>query len=215
MLYSSVYSLVEPKEKGTMESLGLTTLVTGVECAVRTAFCDLEKWTEVEMYSSSRFTHRVFSEFRRLAEKLNYDVRLSATEPRNYEFLYDICFLKTSGEFNDRNGYFTTAKPLQRSVLVLECEWSPIEEEIIYDFSKMLLARADLRCLIFYRNSRQLVDSFIARVKTSIAAYEQSESRDRYLLCGLYERKTTFTMLDGNGGEVTTSKGERDFGDAR
>jgi hypothetical protein len=111
---------VGPKEKGTLESLELTTLVTGVECAVQTAFYDLEKWTEVEMYSSSRFTDRVFSEFKRLAEKLNYDVRFSTTEPRNYEFLYDICFLMTSGEFNDRNGYFTTAKPLQRSVLVLE-----------------------------------------------------------------------------------------------
>ena len=191
-----------------MEPLDLATLVTGVEFAVQTAFCDFEKWIDVEMYSSSLYTNRVFTEFRRLAKKLNYDVRFSATEPRNYEFLYDICFLKTSGEFNDRNGYFTTVNPLRRSVLVLECEWSHIEEEVIYDFSKMLLARADLRCLIFYRNSRNLVASFIDRVKTAIAAYEQSELKDRYFLCGLYERTIKFALLDGNGGEVTSAKNE-------
>jgi hypothetical protein len=138
------------EEERAMQATESAALVTGVIRAVQSAFFDLNSWTDDEMYSSSRFTARTFPEFRKLAESLRYDVRFSASEPHNFEFLYDICFLKTSGEFNERNGYFYAKTPLRRSGLVRECEWSPREEEIVYDFSKLLLARADLRCLIFY-----------------------------------------------------------------
>jgi hypothetical protein len=181
-------------------------LVNGVKNAVQTAFYDLDRWTDEEMYSSRRFTARLFPEFRTLAEELLYDVRFSCSEPRNYEFLYDICFLDTSKGFNERNGYFTVTSPLRRSVLVLECEWNPREEEIIYDFSKLLLARADLRCLVFYRNSQSLLNSCIARAERAIAQYEQGDIKDRYLLVGLYGRQATFTMLDGNGREISVAE---------
>lgn len=185
-----------------MGQVDTASLIVGVMDSVRAAFFDLDRWTDDEMCSSTRFSSRIFPEFRKLAENMHYDARFTASEPRNYEFLYDVSFLVTSGSFNERNGYFYSQTPLKRTVLVLECEWSPREEEIIYDFSKLLLARADLRCLIFYRNSQDLLDSCIYRAKAAIAAFEQSDSSDRYLLCGLYARRPTFTLLDGNGQDV-------------
>ncbi|NML15780.1 hypothetical protein [Azohydromonas caseinilytica] len=181
---------------------GTAQIIEGVIEAVQRAFFDLDTWSDEEMHSSGRFSARVFPQFRHLAEKLQCDVRFTASEPRNYEFLYDICLLKTSGAFNERNGYFYTHSPLRRALLVLECEWSPREEEIVYDFSKLLLARADLRCMIFYRSSRPLVDACIERARFAIKSFEQSTTSDRYLLCGLHGRSTTFTMLDGLGNDL-------------
>lgn len=176
-------------------------LIEGVKDAVQRAFFDIKDWTDAQMNSSAYFSGCLFPELLVLGRKLECDVRTTAAKGQNFEFLYDLVYLATSG-FNENNGYFSAEKPLRRAVMVLECEWKPSENEIIYDFSKLLLARADLRCLIFFRNARRQVESVISKASAAIAAFEQGQDSDLYLLVGLHGVERCYALLDGKGQDI-------------
>ena len=141
----------------------------------------------------------LFSELDRLAEDLGVDIRRSRTE-ENWEFLYDVCFLVTGGR--DPEGYFTPEIPLRQTLLVLECEWNPKDKDKLYDFSKLLIARSELRSLVFYTNSNEKFDAIMQDVKALIAAFKQGAQSDRYLICGLASDQLRFVLLDGRGNEL-------------
>ncbi len=60
------------------------------------------------------------------------------------EWLYDMVWLKYKENF------------LSKSIMVLECEWDINEDGIFHDFDKLLIARADLRVMIFERPNEKL-----------------------------------------------------------
>lgn len=90
----------------------------------------------------------------------------------NWEFFYDVCFFKPRDKRKD--GYFTPKTPLNQALIVLECEWNRGngQKDILYDFSKLLIARAELRCLVFYTTIKcEDFVSILERVKKLIAAF--------------------------------------------
>ena len=140
----------------------------------------------------------LFSELDCLADRLGVDIRHKKIEEKNpnWEFLYDVCFLVTGGK--DPQGYFTPKTPLKQALLVLECEWNQDNKEMLYDFSKLLLARSELRAFVFYTDSSEKFDSTMRDVKELIVAFEGAKS-DQYLICGVASQCLRFVLVNGNG----------------
>ena len=148
-------------------------------------------------------TRSLFSELDCLGKDLCADVRHQPKGKLNWEFLYDVCFL----EPGDRNpdGYFIPKTPLKQALIVLECEWNrgDNKQDILYDFSKLLMARAELRSLVFYTTiSSKDFDFTMQDVKALIAAFEQGAKSDRYLICGIGSQCLRFALVDGRGKEL-------------
>lgn len=175
--------------------------------SVREAFQGLNTWTDKEKRSNKHWTNRLFSELDRLAVDLDVDIRhgpkRKGEENLNWEFLYDVCFFKPRDR--NRDGYFIPETPLKQALIVLECEWnrSNKKQDILYDFAKLLLARAELRVLVFYTTiSSKDFDCTMQNVKALIAAFEQGDKEDRYLICGIGSQCLRFALVDGEGKEV-------------
>ncbi len=186
-------------------TMNLNRLINQAIGSVSAAFRDLDTWSIEEKNHSTPYTARLYSELHQLSEKLGFDVRLTYEQPQNCEFLYDVCFLETTGAFRDSNGYFSSDVPLKRAVLVLECEWNTDIKVILYDFSKLLMARSELRSLVFYKSTREGFDSVIQALKAAITAYEHGTQSDRYLICGLVSQDLHFVLIDGKGNELQLS----------
>lgn len=85
------------------------------------------------------------------------------------EWLYDVTCLKF-----DRDEY------LKRVLLVVECEWGR-KSSIYYDFEKLLLARADVRVMIF-TGSSDIIDEVFTELAAYICKCEHTLPGDTYLL---------------------------------
>ncbi len=142
-------------------------------------------------------THILFSKLDCLGEDLCADVRHGPKGNENWEFLYDVCFLVPRDR--DEQGYFTPETPLKQVLLVLECEWNQDNKEMLYDFSKLLLARSELRAFVFYTDSSEKFGSIMQNVKALIAAFEQGAEENRYLICGIGSQCLRFALVDGRG----------------
>lgn len=151
----------------------------------------------------SKMTHILFSKLDCLGEDLCADVRHGPKGNENWEFLYDVCFLVPRDRA--KQGYFTRETPLKQALIILECEWnrSKQKRDILYDFSKLLIARAELRVLVFYTTiSSKDFDSTMQDVTALIDAFEQGDEEDRYLICGIGSRCLRFALVDGRGKEL-------------
>jgi hypothetical protein len=82
------------------------------------------------------------------------------------EFLYDLIWIRRD------NG------TIRDVIMVLECEWGIGQE--IYDFQKLLLARANLRVMVFQGNSAQR-EQLIPQMKNQIDRFEKTQLGDLYL----------------------------------
>ena len=149
-------------------------------------------------------TRSLFSKLDCLGKELCADVRHGPKGKEeknlNWEFLYDVCFFKPRDKRED--GYFTPKTPLNQALIVLECEWNRGngQKDILYDFSKLLIARAELRCLVFYTTIKcKDFVCILERVKKLIDAFEQGDVKDRYLICGIGCRSLRFALVDGKG----------------
>ena len=182
-----------------MKNIDTPKLVNSLIRSVKTAFKNCDRWSD---QSNRNYTHRLFSELDRLAKKLDVDIRRSQKD-QNWEFLYDVCFLGLSDD-REKNGYFIPQNPLRKVFLVLECEWNPDNEEILYDFSKLLVARSKLRSLVFYTRSCEGFESIMRDVKSAINAFEQGAESDRYLIFGFVHQESLprSVLLDSRGNEL-------------
>lgn len=93
------------------------------------------------------------------------------------EWLWDVTWLR----YDPWPMTATNAAVPKALVLAAECEWSPDAEQILNDFEKLLVARADHRLMVFQSipGRRQgLFDS----MKRRIASFITTTSGDRYLL---------------------------------
>ncbi len=89
------------------------------------------------------------------------------------EWLFDLCWLDYSDD----------KKWLIGAPLVLECEWGS-RKNITDDFQKLLLARADLRVMVFSGRSNSETVETTECLKTFIKKLADTSSDDHYLLCG-------------------------------
>ncbi|MDE2831928.1 MAG: hypothetical protein OXN20_17585 [Gemmatimonadota bacterium] len=176
----------------------INVLINGLIQSVRDAF----NGQNIENMAYREMTDNLFAQLDNLGNQLGVDVRRTVPN-QNWEFLYDVCFLVTCGI--NPHGYFAPQTPLRKALLVLECEWNSNnnDNDTLYDFTKLLMARSELRTLVFDRNSNNGFKSIKQDVQLAIAAFEQGAEADRYLICGLVANALLrFVLLDGNGNEL-------------
>jgi hypothetical protein len=65
-------------------------------------------------------------------------------------------------------------------------------DDILRDFLKLVVSRADLRVMIFEQNTKQDIDQRILDMKAAITNFSANQSGDCYLFAGwiLRERRT-------------------------
>jgi len=83
------------------------------------------------------------------------------------EWLYDLTWLNYSG------------KRLTDVELVLESEWTP--SGVDEDFQKLMLARSELRVMIFQKKNRESALEKIGDLKQQVTKFTKSGFGDRYL----------------------------------
>ena len=128
------------------------------------------------------WTHAIKCELCRAGQTLGYDVCTSGvTQANSGEWLFDQVWLD----------WIPTPMQLKRIGLVVECEWGNCEE-IFYDFEKLLVARADVRLMIFQANNAEQVNKLFGRMKEEARDFLQSQPGDHYMLVGYYNNRSEF-----------------------
>ena len=84
---------------------------------------------------------------------------------------------------------------LRRMPLVAESEWGN-ENDIYDDFQKLLLARADVRVMIFDGTRSPGYSAIFTSLAKYIARCERSEEGDTYLFAAWTPKKFTFHLID-------------------
>lgn len=98
------------------------------------------------------------------------------------EWLFDVSCLQY-----DNEGY------LKRVVLAAECEWSLDEDELWGDFEKLLVARAEVRVMIFDGDRWDTNNPGFARY---IGRSDQTQEGDTYLLAGYTSEGFEYVRID-------------------
>lgn len=125
-------------------------------------------------WGAKGWTRRIKSAVAQLAKEGQKAYASNADNVSGGEWLYDLTLLDYSPE----------TRILKRTILVLESEWSWDQREIEYDFHKLLLAKADLRVMVFQIKDEPACGKMFERLKILVAACEQAETEDRYLFSG-------------------------------
>ncbi len=92
------------------------------------------------------------------------------------QWLLDLVWAKEWAPAGEKKRAF-----LKRIGLGMECEWNRSDEELDWDFQKLLVVRADLRLFVFDQKQRDDVDRIIERCKMQIEGFDQTQPGDRYL----------------------------------
>ena len=114
-----------------------------------------------------------------LGDELDYEVCTSAAslrdDDRQLECLYDLSWREMADD----------GKDVTRIPLVFESEWhNNHEEEIDADFQELLLARADLRVMVFQQRKAAAVQEVMDALERQAKACRATGRGDMYLLCG-------------------------------
>ena len=99
---------------------------------------------------------------------------------KNGEFLFDMTWIVLNKE-----GY------IAKVPLVLESEWKR-GQEIHNDFQKLIVARADLRVMIFSAVNEDSADSEIRKIKKQVRQFTLGGPADRYLIAAFSEENGSF-----------------------
>jgi hypothetical protein len=138
----------------------------------------------------SWWTKRIKSELCNLGHENGYSV--SATEcerlekaPETGEWLFDLIWAKGDG-----HPWIFREMPL-----AMECEWSLDDDEIWWDFEKLLVIRSKYRIFIFNKRNKEEVYELFEELKNAIHDFESSQVGDRYLLAGFSREDDNFKFL--------------------
>ena len=133
------------------------------------------------------WTHAVKSELYAAGQALEYYVCTSGVAQANHgEWLFDQVWIN----------WPPTPRQLKRIGLVVECEWRQAQDDILDDFEKLLVARADVRLMIFQAPTAEEVADLFARLRTATQGFSQHQSGDYYMLAG-YDRQAGQFLRDG------------------
>jgi hypothetical protein len=179
-------------------------LAAHIQHVIQNTFGNCQAWEDEQLNSNPYWTQKLKEVVKALGDQLGYDVRMTEPGDTNWEFLYDICFLDTKDTTAKHDGYFRSDNYITRLILALESEWSEQLDEILYDFSKLLLSRASLNVMVCYQGSTQGVQRARHSLQEAIQSYAQNALEDRYLLCifDWSDKTFAFFLLDGPGSVV-------------
>ena len=113
-------------------------------------------------------------------QKNGYYVCVSKVNAANHgEWLYDMTWLRRDGD------------QLTDVRLVLELEWGYFPE-VHEDFEKLLLAKANLRCMIFWAANQQNAVGNIQALLNQVLEFQKTARGDNYLFCVWLEDEARF-----------------------
>ena len=75
--------------------------------------------------------------------------------------------------------------------LVLELEWGYFPE-VHEDFEKLRLAKANLRCMVFWAANRQNAVGYLQTLLNQVLKFQKTTRGDNYLFCVWLEDKACF-----------------------
>jgi len=171
-------------------------LAKQIRTAIAEKFADFDSWKPEEQRQDAFFTWKLRLAVSGVGDALGYDVRFGEKGKKNSEFLFDHCFLETALPFDQTKGYFPAESRLRRMILALESEWAHDRGEVLYDFTKLLVARASLKVMVYDRLL------YLEDFETAIQTYADGMASDLYLLCGWNKTAFEFVLCDGAGETV-------------
>ena len=126
--------------------------------------------------SNAQWTRAVNNGLCRLAQSKGLDTcARSCASARWREYLFDVLCLETRD--SDVEGQ---PQEYLDSPLVVECEWGN-RACITHDFEKLLLARADVRLMIFQASGAKRAEAIIEHLLNYVRVYRRSATGDRYI----------------------------------
>ena len=149
--------------------------------------------------SDKPWTTKIMTQLCKVGQDKCYQVCVTKSEvcvekePYRAEWLYDMTWLK----FDNRE--------LIDVPLVLECEWgyfakhdeNPYQDNRVqYDFQKLLLVRADLRCIIFPAKTLQDAKKYVEELIDVVERFQKCEIGDNYLFCIWLSTEKRFHFKD-------------------
>lgn len=141
---------------------------------VKTALC---RWGVKQGFCAC--AHGVKDRFRDLPKK---------KRPR-YEWLFDVTCLTYRGRYPDR------------VALVAECEWGG-EDEIYDDFEKLLVARAEIRLMVFDADQLPKGNRF-RKFEKYVKRFGRTRREDTYILAAYSEEVSGFEYRQIKGGRLS------------
>ena len=114
--------------------------------------------------------------------------------PKDREWLYDLIWFQNSPE-----------KHLEKLVMALESEWSRDPDEILYDFEKLLVARAPLKVMIFQDNGGNL-DALWQMFEKSMQTYAHPDPTELYVWAAFQETRHEFMVKMARVEELLTGR---------
>ncbi len=151
--------------------------MTDLASKIKEALDKLREEPDRRDWRNARWTQEILDAIVKLARDAGQEAYVSRkykTEAHGNEWLYDLTWLE----------YSTQERRLTRAVAVLESEWSRSHNDIFYDFQKLLLARADLRVMVFQVYNMDQWHKVVKQFVSEIQDFEQSQANDRYLFSG-------------------------------
>ena len=128
----------------------------------------------------TEWTKAVKTELCEIGREFRFQVGASkvATENRDWsEWLYDITWLK----YERGTAECEWDNKLVDAPLVAECEWGN-KGDIKDDFEKLLLARADVRLMIFTGSNQAKSEKIAERLARKVREFKGSRAEDAWLL---------------------------------
>jgi hypothetical protein len=149
---------------------------TDIELSIKTILDSISKKLEKtsDWPTQRELTTRIIDKIGKLGLRKGYQISPNYRNKYWTGWLYDLIWFEYSKE-----GYLINIP------LVLECEWSGLYAEIIDDFSKLWVARAQHRIMIFNKKSDNDIYEMINKLQLGIGKFKESQSSDRYLFAGL------------------------------
>lgn len=130
----------------------------------------------------ARWTEGIMTRLCEVGQDADYSVRVKGIdEAEGGEWLYDMVWLQNNGR-----------SQLIDVKLVLECEAGIFRDYVAPDFRKMLLAKSELRCMIFRAADKQTAKSNVRSLVSAINMFHRTECEDNYLFCVWLKDKAQF-----------------------
>ncbi len=147
-----------------------------IEIAIRNAIREGVDTSRREGLDTPGWTAAIMFEVLKAGNRLKYSVWVRrCSDEMTSEWLWDMTWLHFAGGDN-----------LLGIPLALESEWNLNLNEILWDFRKLLVSRADLRVMIFQASVHTASDR-LDRLVQEIRQYSGTRQGDRYLLvCWCY-----------------------------
>lgn len=147
--------------------------------------------------SHAEWTDRLIGELARLGARSGFDVRYSNPAADVSEWLYDLVWRSEQQVGN--------ASRLTKLELAMESEWGKSEQDILYDFQKLVQSRAALKLMVCL----EVGDDIIAKMIADVKAYPGIE-KCTYIMAVCSPRASLpavvrFAFCDEVGNSVTVA----------